>query len=139
MFIFVTEIAPNLLIERTDVRMDLNIGSTLRQKARGKMSEKCPQCGNADFRLDLINKKVICNMCGDKSIPFPEIRKCPIRLSIFQRITTSPEVLAEKLVYCVANSWGKLYWMSTVIGEKKFPSRNKAIAATVAKLKEMAE
>lgn len=104
------------------------------------MSEKCPQCGNADFRLDLINKKVICNMCGDKSIPFPEIRKCPIRLSIFQRITTSPEVLAEKLVYrtieIAVNRVTYSCWKSTIT-EDAYRTKAEAIAATVAKLKEV--
>lgn len=72
--------------------------------------------------------------------------KCPARNplrhgynSVFNQITQSPELLAEKLVYCIAKSWGDLYWMSTVTGEKKFPSRKKAIAATVEKLKEVAK
>lgn len=57
--------------------------------------------------------------------------------SLFQQITASEEVLAEKLVYCVFNAWGESHWKSTVIGEKKFPTLTKAIAATVAKLKEV--
>lgn len=57
--------------------------------------------------------------------------------TLFDRITADEETLAEKLVYCIAKSWGDLYWMSTVTGEKKFPSCKKAIAATVAKLKEV--
>jgi hypothetical protein len=59
--------------------------------------------------------------------------------TVFDRITASPEVLAEKLVYCVFNAWGESHWKSTVIGEKKFPTLTKAIAATVARLKEVAE
>ena len=53
------------------------------------MSEQCPKCGNANFRLDFINKKVICNMCGDKTMPFPKIRKQPVRFREVYNETTS--------------------------------------------------
>ena len=64
--------------------------------------------------------------------------------TLFDYITTSPEVLAEKLVYCVkfvtVGGNGFERWYSTLLPFDKdiyFYSREKAIAATVAKLKEV--
>jgi uncharacterized protein YuzB (UPF0349 family) len=51
--------------------------------------------------------------------------------TLFDRITASPEVLAEKLVYDI--EWA---WYSTIIPDKGWAMRKEAIAATVAKLKE---
>ena len=59
--------------------------------------------------------------------------------TLFDRITASPEVLAPNLVYFVSTSWGEAYWTSTITEEKEFESYEDAIAATVAKLKEVAE
>ena len=63
--------------------------------------------------------------------------------TLFDRITASPETLAEKLVY----DWGhlchngdiKIYWKSTILPDAVFYSKSEAIAATVAKLKEVVE
>lgn len=56
--------------------------------------------------------------------------------SIFDTITSSPEVLAEKLVYleCIDGMWH-----STIFPypENPYPTREAAIAATVARLKEV--
>lgn len=65
--------------------------------------------------------------------------------TLFDRITASPEVLAEKLVYC--EKWtitsehpekGKEheYW-STPFVDDLYPTKEQAIAATVEKLKEV--
>lgn len=66
--------------------------------------------------------------------------------TVFDRITASPEVLAEKLVYCVkfVTVGGKGFdrWYSTLLPFDKdiyFYSREKAIAVTVEKLKEVCD
>ena len=65
----------------------------------------------------------------------------PKKPTLFDRITASPEVLAEKLVF--GDSDG-VYWHSTIVFCKMFPdcfedfyTEAEAIAATVAKLKEV--
>ena len=62
--------------------------------------------------------------------------------SVFDSITQSPEVLAEKLVYrYVYYSMGgtaTYYWMSTLF-DKTWDTKAEAIAATLAKLKEVAD
>ena len=56
--------------------------------------------------------------------------------TVFERLTTSPEVLAEKLVYQLPDGW----WVASIVYDgAKFTHRETAIAATVAKLKEVAE
>ena len=63
--------------------------------------------------------------------------------TVFDLITASEETLAEKLVYRAAfNSYGgvKLVWRSTLYPDNAFwYSEAEAIAATVAKLKEVAK
>ena len=60
--------------------------------------------------------------------------------TIFDRITASPEVLAEYMVY---SEWVEtfdrplLVYRSTILGSKHFKSYAEAIAATVARLKEV--
>ena len=58
--------------------------------------------------------------------------------TVFDRITQSPEVLAEKLVYHGVTSWDDEFYASTICDEI-YKTRAEAIAATVAKLKEVAE
>lgn len=70
--------------------------------------------------------------------------------TLFDHITQSPEVLAEKLVYrrnCkmihqddkrTLEYW-TYSWKSSVIPGQSFETKEEAIAATVAKLKEVAE
>ena len=84
-----------------------------------------------------------CNACQDwgEKDQFPE-------QTVFDRITASPEVLAEKLVYqrhCkmihqndkrTIEYW-TYSWKSTVIQGQSFETKAEAIAATVAKLKEI--
>ena len=67
--------------------------------------------------------------------------------TVFKKITQSPETLAEKLVY--REKWtitsehpekGKEYeYWSTPFIDDLYPTREEAIAATVAKLNEVAE
>ena len=73
--------------------------------------------------------------------------------SVFARITASPEVLAPKFVYCnvtVKTIPGTSReqpggvditkgWYSTIIPDKVWSSESEAIAATVAKLKEVCD
>ena len=60
--------------------------------------------------------------------------------SVFDRITASPEVLAEKLVYQFigydGNGLFHGYWKSTITDED-YATKEEAIAATVEKLKEV--
>lgn len=77
-----------------------------------------------------------CLNCGvmGYSDKFPE-------KTIFHRITQSPEVLAEKLVYCAEpeHFCETADWRSVILGNVFFATRSEAIAATVAKLNEVAE
>lgn len=52
--------------------------------------------------------------------------------TIFDTITASPEELAEKLVYDIERAW-----YSTIIPNKGWTMRTAAIAATIARLKEV--
>ena len=54
--------------------------------------------------------------------------------TVFHRITASPEVLAEKLVYQLSDGM----WVAILVYDgAKFTHRETAIAATVARLKEV--
>ena len=87
---------------------------------------KCPKCGSEYFE---VREDDTCLSCGWQ------------RNTVFDRITASPEVLAEKLVYhiiltdCMNRNRG--YWRSTFFPCNKYLTKEKAIAATVAKLKEV--
>jgi hypothetical protein len=64
------------------------------------------------------------------------------QVTLFSRITASPEVLAESVVYtyemAIGGSMFRVYWTSPFV-ENFYPDKPEAIAATVAKLKEVAE
>lgn len=105
------------------------------------MSRKCPRCGKQSFTPFAMGSSVYmdvyrCNVCGAECMAtqLEDITR-------FDCITASPEVLAEKLVY----DWGhlchngdiKIYWKSTILPDAVFCSKSEAIAATVAKLKEV--
>ena len=111
------------------------------------MSKKCPACGS---------KKIIMGSCEFAYCIgcelFDMVEKFPEQ-SVFDRITASPEVLAEKLVYQAAIKTSKLVydhrgrgvgvrydieevWKSTIT-EDTYTSKSEAHAATVAKLKEV--
>lgn len=58
------------------------------------------------------------------------------KMTVFQQITESPETLAVELVTLDCDGW----WAYIGIGKREtYPTREEAIAATVAKLKEVAE
>ena len=80
---------------------------------------KCLKCGNEE-------------VVKDADIPLPKHKQ-----SLFDRITASPEVLAPHLVYAV--HYGGLYFWHSVLIYPAFPfeTKDEAIAATVAKLKEV--
>lgn len=122
--------------------MVLKHGSTLRQKARGKMSKICPECGSSDVYVEVLYpyhsmNLACCRACGHLGEE-PEF----IITTVFETITASPEVLAEKLVYktiCVAvNRVTYSCWKSTITDES-YRTKEEAIAATVAKLKEVCD
>ena len=117
------------------------------------MNNKCPKCGCKEivlltvFRGDGSNS-VRCAECGYNWF-FP-----PQEQTVFEKITQSPKVLAEKLVYRSFVRRRKMVtdgfyiglekikikcWKSTVIPGEHYKNKAQAIAATVAKLKEVAE
>ena len=62
--------------------------------------------------------------------------------TVFDQITASPEVLAEKLVYEIRSTdpvFGGTYywWCSTIIPGEKWKKREEVFSATVEKLKEV--
>lgn len=100
------------------------------------MSKKCGECANFDRSLSKCNKIQDDSISGNDTViccPFYEL-KPP---TIFDRITASPEVLAEKLVFITVTAWGETVYMSTIIRDGMFKTREEAIAATVARLKEV--
>lgn len=105
------------------------------------MSKKCHYCGgNAEFiGKNWDNEDVFrCKKCGKQGRDncFSD------RPTIFHRITASPEVLAPHFVFLKAvfftNITAKEQWLSTITGDV-YSSKPEAIAATVVKLKEVAE
>ena len=104
------------------------------KKARGEMSRmthsKCGECRNF-FECDSACENDFA--CAD----FEQQGK-----SIFDRITTSPEVLAPKFVYHVTSFLDgldkpKKIWYSTIIQGRFFDTETEAKRATVARLKEV--
>lgn len=108
---------------------------------------KCPQCGDRDVSITPYTPPdrdvASCYKCGYTSLAenFP-------RQDLFDRLTASPEVLADKLVYqrnckmihqndkSTMEYW-TYSWKSSVITGQSFETKEEAIAATVAKLKEV--
>lgn len=76
-----------------------------------------------------------CNSCGEISFTADFVEP-----TIFDRITASPKVLAEKLVYQFigydGNGLFHGYWKSTITDED-YTTKEEAIAATVARLEEI--
>lgn len=58
--------------------------------------------------------------------------------TVFDRITQSPDVLAEKLVYHGVTSWDEDFYVSTICAGV-YKTRAEAFAATVEKLTGVAE
>ena len=108
------------------------------------MSEICPKC-----RSSFIEKRVVQNINHNPphDITYRHESVCGACYHVFQtvldHITSSPEVLAEKLVYCVPfiTVGGKGFdrWYSTLEPFDKdiyYYTKERAVAVTVAKLKE---
>jgi hypothetical protein len=94
------------------------------------MNKKCPDCGSLNVE-EVFDGESYCKDC------FLHCATDDLEdASVFDRITQSPEVLAEKLVYV---SLFNACWYSTLTGDVMYKSREEAEAATVARLKEMAE
>jgi hypothetical protein len=93
------------------------------------MSKKCPWC-KVDVYLTEIKHWWRCPECQTE---FPE-RAFPKESTLFDRITASPEVLAEKLVYRYD---GNGTWRSFLLYGYEFLTKAEAIAATIARLKEV--
>jgi hypothetical protein len=78
----------------------------------------------------------LCKVCGRFGMgdAFP-------KATVFQQITQSPEELAQRLVYKILYRGldRRLHpgWKSTIIYDADFYVRDEAVAATVAKLKEV--
>lgn len=104
----------------------------------------CKNCGSLDIRISKYyngEKCYVCNNCYRIGISdvFPEY-------TVFHRITESPEVLAEAIVYeeyehsiLSENGCGAIFpggWTSSII-EYSYSTKEEAVAATVAKLKEV--
>lgn len=71
-----------------------------------------------------------------RSCVSPKTKACNsfAKPTLFDHLTKSPEVLAEKLVFPSADGW----WMSSIIDDGiRFATKEGAIAATVEKLKEV--
>ena len=105
------------------------------------MSKKCPKCESKDIHITYYpaptDNMATCYGCGyaDLAERFPE-------QTLFDRITASPEVLADKLVYQFigydGNGLFHGYWKSTITDDE-YTTKEKAIAATVEKLKEVGD
>lgn len=94
------------------------------------MSKKCPICGRGiGVYQDYVGGTSFfkCDICGYTGCDFED-------MTVFDLIAQSPETLAEDMVYSV----GKV-WASTLIVDTTFDSYEEAIAATVARLKEVIE
>lgn len=98
----------------------------------------CGRCGSTDIEENSLRGEVIwcnCNRCKyfAKVADFPE-------QSVFDKITASPEVLAEKMTYWQYDpDQTRCGWTNNVIVGQLFKNYHEAIAATVAKLKEQAQ
>ena len=72
-----------------------------------------------------------CSALGEQS-NFPE-------KTVFHQITASPEVLAPQFVYCEKTLTDGYIWYSLLLGNVGFGTKREAIAATVARLKEVCD
>lgn len=105
------------------------------------MSKTCHECENCiytpmcDNTLCPISDEHFAEMCGG----FTQIQKPP--KTLFDTITSSPEVLAPNFVYYIEGKYSLFgrRWKSTLTGDVCYVNRSSAIAATVAKLKEVAK
>lgn len=83
-------------------------------------AKKCSNCKNYEGNIR------ICESCAHYDHP----------ITLFDHITASPEVLAEKLLYAPLGEFCKL-WYSTVLPGEHWNVKAEAIAATLERLKEV--
>lgn len=95
---------------------------------------RCPECGSIRVMEAPIGGVRICLACESLLNTINGKSK----QTVFHRITASPEVLAKFLVFHNRIYRGRTKYHSAVAGGE-FDSYEEAIAATVAKLKEVAE
>lgn len=93
------------------------------------MSKICVECGCKVIPSD-IHGLYYCPHCEENLNATDDVRD----YTVFDQITASPEVLAEDMVYEIGAMWA-----STLIVDTTFDSYEEAVAATVAKLKEIAQ
>ena len=97
---------------------------------------KCPECGSENIlterRLDGFHA---CLECLHRW----KIGESQPKQTLFDRLTASPEVLAPLLVYSIRIVSGCHVMYSSSIIDNCYKHKNKAIAATVAKLKEVCD
>lgn len=92
-----------------------------------EFDKKCSKCRNYNGNI------LICESCAHYKP----------KQTVFQRITTSPEMLVDKLVY----DWGhlchngdvKIYWKSTILLDAVFYSKSEAISATLEELNKVSK
>lgn len=101
------------------------------------MSKKCPKCGNIDCTIPKMEHHgeqwLSCLICGQTS------RESRFNhVTIFDRITASPEALAPEFVGLIFDHrfTSKYRYYSTLTREF-YNSREEALAATEARLKEV--
>jgi hypothetical protein len=99
---------------------------------------KCFHCDHYDKHTNIcdVDRNEVLNPWDDSECDY--LKEPP---TVFQRITASPEVLTEKLVYrtikIAVNRVTYSCWKSTIT-EEAYRTKAEAIAATVARLKEVA-
>jgi hypothetical protein len=103
------------------------------------MAKQCRLCGGL---AEFVGKNVFgvdvyeCSICKEPGHAF-RFKET----TLFAEITKSPEVLAEKLVYCEEPErfCENASWCSLLLGKVSYAKKAEAIAATVAKLNEVVE
>lgn len=93
------------------------------------MSKKCPDCGSLNVE-EVFDNEAYCKDC------FLHCAANDLEdASVFDRITASPEVLAEEFVEATMD--GTMFY--SILTKDDYCTRESAIAATVAKLNSLAE
>jgi hypothetical protein len=95
------------------------------------MSKKCIWCGGV-VNPGLAGDGYYCPHC-DEDLTEADVND----MTVFETITSSPEVLAPKFVYCEKTLTDGDIWYSLLLGEIGYSTEPEAIAATVEKLKEV--
>ena len=93
------------------------------------MSKKCPDCGSLNIE-EVFDGESYCKDC------FLHCATDDLEdASVFDRITASPEVLGKELVFWGHDKDGE--WYTSHLLDEDYQTEAEAIAATVAKLKEV--